>query len=256
MKKTFYQRAIFCTLWIVITQVSTSFAITDEQANTIIGELREIRSLLEKQQKPGLAQASQGFPTDKVSIPVSASPVLGVEDAPLTLVEFADYQCPFCNRFHLSTFQDLKKNYIDKGLLRFVSRDLPLDIHKNARYAARATRCAGEQNKYWDLHHLFNSNPNNLESEGILHYATEVGIDIPQFKLCLDNERHLGGIEADIAAANSIGITGTPGFVLGYVKNGNIEGIKIVGAQSYAVFDSSIKRMLAGKETNTKNSQN
>src|ERR1017187_2441884 len=121
--------------------------ITRQQADEILNELRQIRQLLEKQNPKAAAPQPQEITRAKLNLEGFA--MLGSKDAPITMVEFTDYQCPFCQRFHLSTFSDLKKNYIDTGKVRFYSRDMPLDFHPNALRAAQAARCGGEQGQFW-----------------------------------------------------------------------------------------------------------
>ena len=89
--------------------------------------------------------------------------MLGDKNAPLTVVEFTDYQCPFCQRFHVTSYPDLKKNYIDTGKVRFYSRDLPLDFHANAMRAAQAARCANDQGQYWKMREIMSANPDKLD---------------------------------------------------------------------------------------------
>ena len=91
--------------------------------------------------------------------------MLGRADAPVTLVEFTDLECPFCRSFHVGAFEKVKQTYIDSGKVRFVSFDFPLDIHPNARPAALAVRCAGEQGKFWEMRHLVTVNATALSRE-------------------------------------------------------------------------------------------
>src|SRR5262249_6919584 len=130
-------------------------AINKEQADAIISELKQIKQLLERQQGQ-LARLTAPQPADtppqrgQMSV-AEGWYAVGRADAPVTIVEFADYQCPFCKRFHMNTYSELKKNYIDTGKVRFVSRDLPLEFHPYALKAAEAARYAGDQGKYWEL---------------------------------------------------------------------------------------------------------
>ena len=221
--------------------------ITDEQANAILNELRQIRLLLEKQRTAApQAVAPNPSTSERIRLSLNGQHALGAPDAPLTVIEFTDYQCPFCNQFHRLTFPDLKKTYIDTGKIRFISRDLPLEFHNNALLAARAARCAGEQDKYWELRDVLSSNPNNLSQQAILTYAQDLSLDTKRLQACLDSEQYRGDIQKDVTEAQSIGITGTPGFVLGRSSNHTLEGIKIVGAQPFALFDAKIKELLAG----------
>src|SRR5260370_35013491 len=107
---------------------------------------------------------------------------LGRDDAPVTVVEFADYQCPFCRKFHSDTFVELKKNYIDTGKVRFVSRDLPLDFHPNAPGAALAAHCAGAQHKFWEMRDLMGANAADLTPGSLLKYGEKVTLAIPAFR--------------------------------------------------------------------------
>src|SRR5438132_11636163 len=206
-------------------------AITDELANAILNELKQIRLLLEKQRTtaPQTVAPNPSTP-ERVRLSLNGQHALGAPDAPLTVVEFTDYQCPFCNQFHRLTFPELKKTYIDTGKIRFISRDLPLEFHNNALLAALAARCAGEQDKYWALRDVLSSNPNNLSQQAILNYARDLSLDTRRFQACLDSEQYRGAIQKDVTEAHSIGITGTPGFVLGRSSTHTLEGIKIVGA--------------------------
>ncbi len=231
-------------------------SMTKEQGNAILTELKQIRLLLQQQQ--ALLQGNRAQPSQKkqkVKLNLGAHKyVLGSEDAPVTLVEFTDYQCPYCSRFHRITYPDLKKNYIDTGKLRYVSRDLPLSFHKNALSAARATRCAGEQNKYWELRDVLSLNPKNLGKEGIAQYAQEQKLDMKGFQSCFNSTKYEKEIQQDIADAQSVGITGTPGFILGPTSKNTIDGIVIKGAKPYTAFAAQIDTILA-KAINTQSKQ-
>ena len=214
---------------------------TKEQADAILNELRQIRLLLEKQQQQASpARTPTAAPPEKVKIRTAGGYSLGRSDAALTLVEYTDYQCPYCRQFHDTTFQQLKKNYIDTGKLRFVSRDLPLDFHNNALKAAQAARCAGEQDKFWPMRDILIANSTKLGQDAILDYAQQLALDMNRFRLCLDSGKYLAEIQGDIAEAGSAGIFATPTFVLGRASEGAMEGIRIVGAQPYAAFDRII----------------
>jgi protein-disulfide isomerase len=224
---------------------------TREQADAILNELRQIHQLLQSQQaaagQPKSAIAQAAAPPDKVKMTVGQGwYALGRDDAPVTMVEFADYQCPFCRRFESETFAQLKKEYIDTGKVRFVSRDLPLEFHPNAPGAANAARCAGEQHKFWELHDaIMQDTSSDLSSDAILKYAQRINLDVPTFKTCLDEKRYVAAIQKDTADAGLLGITGTPSFVIGRTAKDQIDGVRIVGAVPFSVFDSTIKDMLS-----------
>lgn len=227
---------------------------TRDQADAILNELRQIHQLLANQQQAAAAQpkpaaVAAAAPSDKVKMSVGQGwYALGREDAPVTMVEFTDYQCPFCRRFESESFAQLKKDYIDTGKVRFVSRDLPLEFHPNAPAAANAARCAGEQNKFWELHDaIMQDTATDLGPDAILKYGQKVELDIPSFKACIDQKKYVPAIQKDTADAGTLGISGTPSFVIGKTASDSIDGVRIVGAVPYSVFDSTIKNILSGQ---------
>ena len=215
--------------------------ITSEQAQDIVNELKQIRQLLEKMQSGQQAQA----PDDKVSYRFSPGGFsLGDARAPVVMVEYTDFQCPFCQQFHNTAFAQIKANYIDTGKLRFVSRDFPLDFHENARRAATAGRCAAEQGKYWEMRHLMIVNAEQLKADNLITYAANVKLDVPKFRSCLESDRFKAQIDQDIAEGEIAGVQGTPSFVIGRIENDKLEGVRLVGAQPYAQFDVRIQELL------------
>lgn len=223
-----------------------STPISSNQADAILQELKEIRKLLESIDKKGaVAQAPKRAPvpqTAKVSIEGSAS--LGSVDAPVTVVEFTDYQCPYCLRFIQQTFPKLKETFIDKGKVRWIVKDLPLGFHKNARKAAQAAHCAGEQNKFWEMRDILFTNAKKLEAENLPKYAQVIGLDSAAFESCLASDRYLTLIDQSALDAGSVKITGTPTFVIGKVSKDSVEGQRLVGARHYDVFEKQILDLL------------
>lgn len=219
---------------------------TNEQVNELLNELKLIRQALEKGAAAAPQPGGQAAPADdKVSMAFPKSGIaIGRDDAPLTMVEYNDYQCPFCQQFHNSTWTELKKNYIDTGKVRFVSRDFPLDFHENAKRAAIAAHCGAEQGKFWELRHVMIVNADKLQADKLIGYAKDVGLDIGKFSTCLVAEKYKDEIEKSYAEGLSAGVSGTPSFILGRVKDGKLEGVRMVGAMPYATFDARIKQML------------
>jgi protein-disulfide isomerase len=226
------------------TAAEASKGVTREQADAILEELRQIRKLLEKQQNAPTpsaqttSQASMSLANDWYS--------LGAKDAPLILVEFADYECPFCRNFQSKTFATLKKNYIDTGKVHFIARDLPLDFHSRALAAAEAARCAGEQGKFWEMREMLISSP-DLSSDTFMKNAETLALDAPTFRSCVEAEKYKKEILKDQADANLLQISGTPTFVLGKANNNVLNGVVIVGAQPYDAFDDAIQQMIGRK---------
>jgi protein-disulfide isomerase len=218
--------------------------ITREQGDAILTELREIRQLLAKpqqQQAPSAAPAA----AQTVTIKADAKYVLGRSDAPLTLIEFTDYQCPFCERFETNTLPEIKKKFIDTGRLRLVLRDLPLDMHPFALPAAQSVRCAGDQGRFWDMKQLVFRNQSRLDQAALAGYAKELGLDADAFQSCMTSGKHMADIKEDARYAQSLGISGTPSFVLAKTSDGAMVGQMIVGAQSYSFFETAINNLLA-----------
>jgi protein-disulfide isomerase len=170
---------------------------------------------------------------------------LGKSDAPLTLLEFTDYQCPYCRRFQSETWPLLKKNFIDTGKLRFIVRDLPLQFHSAARPAAEAAHCAGEQGKFWEMHHALLTGDDPLSAAGIDRRARDVGLDLERLHSCIQANRYEAAIARNIAAADALEIHGTPAFVLGRIEHGGLEGQLVEGAQPYAEFEAALRQLLA-----------
>lgn len=174
-----------------------------------------------------------------------AEPALGKLTAPLTMVEFTDYQCPYCRRFQAEVFPRLKHDYIDTGKLRFIARDLPLEIHAAAQPAAEAAHCAGEQGRFWEMHAALLGGPKDLLEGGIEARAKAVGLDLPRFRTCVAQGKYAHVIEAHVREADAVGITGTPGFIIGYAAHGELTGQRIEGAAPYESFDSYLRELLA-----------
>src|SRR6266851_95466 len=219
---------------------SPSEGISRDQANAILQELKAIHQLLERQASAA-ANAQQQAPV-KVKMKVeSGSPILGRDDAPVTIVEFSDYQCPFCRRYHGTAFADLKKYYIDTGKVRYVIRDFPLDIHPNASNAALASRCAGEQNQFWAMRELMLAASADLSPDSITKFGTQLNLDAAKFHACMDVKRYSADIQRDVAAASSLGINATPSFIIGKTAKDQIEGVRIAGALSYPALEAAIQ---------------
>lgn len=221
------------------TQTQNEPGITRQQADEILNELRQIRQLLEKQAKP----AEPSKPSD-IKLDLRNTPMLGAKEAPLTIVEFTDYQCPFCQRFHQQTYAELKKNYIDTGKVRFYSRDLPLDsLHPNATRAAQAARCAGDQGKFWDIREIMSAHPDQLDMNSLVADAQQLKLDVPKFKSCVETEKYKNEVQSDVLEAMKIGADGTPAFVIGKSTPDGVDGEMLVGAQPYAMFDMKLKAL-------------
>lgn len=187
----------------------------------------------------------------KVSI--DGDPVMGDKNAPVTLIEFSDYECPFCKRHFDETYPNLKKDYIDMGKLKLVFRDYPLPFHDPmATVEAIAANCAKDQGgdtAYFKIHdEMFKkttSNGNGLTKDKIYSIATDLNLNVENLKTCVESGKHKDEVKKDITDGAGAGVSGTPTFFLGKSDpSGTIEGKIIVGAQPYSVFQSAIDELL------------
>jgi protein-disulfide isomerase len=211
-----------------------------EGQQAIQKDLQEIKKLL-----AGGRGAAPAEPALNAIISVDGEPFKGDKNAKLTLVEFSEFQCPFCGRHVRDTFPQLDKEYIQTGKLKYVFRDLPLEsIHKNAFKAAEASHCAGEQNKYWEMHDRLFANQNALEEPMLAAHALAVGVDAKKFQACMESGKYSAAIRKDMAEANKYGISGTPTSVIGYTQPNDPKTIKVVkvirGAQKIAAFKEAL----------------
>ena len=163
--------------------------------------------------------------------------VKGDDDAPVTIYEFSDYQCPFCGRFYTDTLPLIEENYVKTGKVRLVFKDFPLEsIHPEALPAAIAARCAGDQDKFWEMHDKLFENQRVLGNSNYKQWAQEFGLDAGEFADCIDSKKYLSAVRKDLVEGQQNGIQGTPGFV--------VAGRLISGAQPFSVFQAAIDTAL------------
>jgi len=180
---------------------------------------------------PAVNQAAAGDGPSRVQVSVDDDPMLGAKNAPVTIIEFSDYQCPYCRVWHEQVFGELIATYGAK--VRFVYRDFPLDEpHPEARPAAIAATCAGEQGKYWEYHNLLFTSDIGLGAEARAAFAQRLGLDLERFGTCVARSATNDEVDGDLQDAFDIGVRGTPTFF--------INGRPLVGAQPLEAFASII----------------
>ncbi len=185
----------------------------------------------------------------KVEVTTGTSAALGSKNASVTIVEFSDFQCPFCRKFWQDSLSQLKKEYIDKGKVKLYWKDFPLDFHPGAIYYAQAARCAKEKGgdaAFWKMHDKIFEEQNKLDGGTVQStvtyvgdatlkkWAKDIGYDISS---CLDSGKYKADIQTDLAYGQSLGVSGTPGFF--------VNGISVEGAQPYSVFKQIIDSELS-----------
>jgi protein-disulfide isomerase len=171
---------------------------------------------------------------------------LGDKDAPVTIVEFSDYQCPYCRRHATETFDLIKEAYIDTGKVKYVFRDYPLDFHKDSFGASLAAECTRDQKgdeAYFAMHDkIFGGQVSlgtgtvEIPEESLFAYAKELSLDMNEFTECYEDEKFKDEIMADLSDGKAYGVTGTPGFI--------INGVLVSGAQPFSTFESIINEQL------------
>ncbi|MBI2173124.1 MAG: thioredoxin domain-containing protein [Candidatus Aenigmarchaeota archaeon] len=188
--------------------------------------------------------------SSRIQVSLDDDPQLGDRNAKVMVIEFSDFQCPFCRRFYIQTLPQLEKDYIDTGKILFVYRDFPLDsIHPGARPAAAAAECADEQGK-WKEYHDKIFDEQNKQGEGTVQlgvddlkkWASDIGLDTQQFNQCLDSNKYDAEVSKDFQDGVQAGVSGTPTFYIGSPQNGYIE---LVGAQPYSIIKQVIDQELS-----------
>src|SRR5882672_1286770 len=210
-----------------------------EEQKAIRKDLEEIKRIL--QSRP----VADALPNDPISI--ADEPSKGERGAQVAVIEFSDYQCPFCGRYTKEVLPQIESDYVNSGKVKYVFFDLPLDFHKQAFKAAEAAHCAGEQGQFWEMHDLLFQNQSALGPEQLSTYAKRIGLSETTFQQCLDSGRFGADIKKDIAEAGSAGIGGTPTFLVGIVQpaDGHVKVVrKLVGAKPYTEFKAAVDSVL------------
>ena len=230
-----------------ITQLETQDSATNLQVKDLQGQLSQLNQTVQAvaqllQRQGGTGSPGQGL--TPVKLDTAGQPSLGSANAPVVMVAFSDFQCPYCERFESQTFPRIKSDYIDTGKVHFFFFDFPLSqIHPNAELAAEAAACAEEQGAYWSMHDLlfrkqaeWSGKPNST-AEGLFRlYAQNLNLKADQFATCLSDRRYTQGIQKDLQAGLDSGVQGTPTFF--------INGQMLVGAQPYEAFKQLIDAAL------------
>ena len=204
-------------------------------------ELHEIKALLR-----GRAQAAPDV--SNVVLSVSGAPFKGAQDAKVIVVEFSDYECPFCARHARETLVTLEREYVATGKVKYMFRNFPIEsIHPQAFKTHEAAACAGEQGKYWEMHERLFANPRRLAPADLSGHARSLDVDLPAFQQCVDSARHASRIRHDLIEGQRAGVQGTPTFFLGLAgsDDAQVTAVRVIrGAQPYAVFKQAIESLL------------
>lgn len=235
---------------IIVVGIAAFFAGSYSSSNS--GQISQ-EKLEEELAKLELKIMQNQLPTTQPKQPVKISfdddPIIGNPDAPITIVEFSDFQCPFCARFHVQTLPLILEEYINEGKVKLVFRDFPIQsIHPNALPAAVAAECANEQGQFRAMHDMLFDNQNqwnNLETADSLavfsQYSSSINLDQEKFDSCLTSGKYIDEIKNDLEDGRKYGVSGTPGFFVGNEKLGFVE---LKGAQPFDSFKKIIDAQL------------
>ena len=185
-------------------------------------------------------------PVTVSNISIGNAPTIGSDNAPITVVEFSDFQCPFCASFFSNTLSQIKTEYVDTGKIKFVYKHYPLDFHQNAKIAAVASECANEQGKFWEYHNVLLGNQSAWETlsgndtvKTFVGYSESLGLDSNYFRDCLSSLKYERYVDSDLEEGSKLGVTGTPSFFVG--KEGKYTLVE--GAQPFESFRQTIDQL-------------
>src|SRR5262245_22025800 len=224
---------------------------TDDTLKTLREEvqlLKEGQARMQRQLEEihNLLRARAGAPPTGpgAAVTVAGAPTKGDKDARVTLVEFSDYQCPFCGRFYRETWPEIDRDYVKTGKVKYVFRDFPLEgLHPQALKADEAAHCAGAQGKYWAMHDRLFDSQTALEEKDLAQHAGAVGLDLARFEQCLQSGRYTAQVRQSLQDGVQLGVSGTPTFIVGLSEPGSatIKAAAILrGAQPYSSFKQAL----------------
>ncbi|MBT8252189.1 MAG: DsbA family protein [Nitrosopumilus sp.] len=248
-KSTFTSLVVVLVILIAIASFFAGSYVTNLDSDKLTKSyLNDAISKLELKMENNVKSPNQPN-TKPVKISIDDDPMKGNPDAKITIIEFSDYECPFCGRFYTNTLPLIEENYINTGLVNFVYRDFPIQsIHDNALPAALATECADDQGKFWPYHNMIFENKSTWEKlngtnllKEFEQYAIVLGLSTEEFNSCLESGKHLEEVKKDLQDGRDYGVTGTPGF---FVGNDELGYVELKGAQPFESFQKVIDRML------------
>ncbi len=225
-----------------------------EGQRAIQRELQGIKDLLQARPASPAAQPQAATPgqPQAVAVSVDGDPFVGDKSAKVTIIEFLDYQCPFCARHFRETLPQIQQEYIKTGKVKYVVREFPLEsIHPQAFKASEAALCAGEQKKYFEMHDRLFSDQKALGVKDLPKHAEVLGLDVPKFQQCVESGKYAAKVRKDVADGQRAGVSGTPSFFLGLTEPNSSE-VKPVrslkGAQPYPAFQAAIDDLLSSRQ--------
>lgn len=224
-----------------LSQLNTVKKELKDQGKKVSKVLEDVKKLEENPNR----RRSQPATPKEVVVAFDDDPIKGNPKAPVTIVEFSEYQCPFCRRFHKEVLPKLEEEYISKGKVRYIFRDFPLRFHKKAVPAAIAANCAGEQGKYWEMNDFLFNNPDKLDIEAVTPSVGEIGLDQAEFETCVKKESHQAEIDKDLEDGRKYGVRGTPSLFIGKTgTTGEMKGQYFRGLRPFESLKPEIDKLL------------
>jgi protein-disulfide isomerase len=227
-----------------ISALRADVAALQVEQQQIITRLDELKQLLQANGQPTKI-AAPSRPQPPSTLDVHGENFRGDSGAHIAIIEYADFECPYCGEFERKTFPHILNDYIQTGKVKYYYRDLPLQIHGLAVPAARGARCAGEQGKYWEMHDSLFAKQNALSAPAVLDRAQTLGLDSKKFAECLSSDKYNEDIRKNTSDAQKYGIDGTPTFFIGTIE-GDVVNIKagIKGSSPLEVFKTDLNALL------------
>jgi protein-disulfide isomerase len=219
-------------IFLQMSEMRKSIQALESQVNDLTRQVNELKA-----QKRG------------VSLKGTEAMTIGRQNAGIAIIEFSDFECPFCAKHYEKVLPKLRKTYVDSGVVKYLMKDFPLAFHGQAKKAAVAARCAGEQGKYWAMHDKIFEARGRLGDETYLSGAEKLKLKMDKFRACLNDPAQAKRIEEDIALGEMLGVQGTPAFFVGRVKNGELTDYqRLEGVQSFETFAGVIDGLVKIKQ--------
>jgi protein-disulfide isomerase len=243
----------------VVVPAPADAQVTREEFEALKSEVGSLRETVKTQnellkqflERLGAAREGRDAPFKEMLVGVDGGAIYGKPDAKVTIVEFSDYQCPFCARYANDTFPQLEREYIETGRVRYVFRDYPIEAaHPQAFKAHEAVHCAAEQGKRREMHKKVFANQRAMSVNDLAAHATALGLDKVRFDRCLAQGTQSAKIRSAMSAGEQVGVRGTPTFFVGLTEpnSPNLKAVRrIIGAQPYGAFKTAIDELLSAQ---------
>lgn len=223
-----------------------------QQINVLTAEVIRLQEQVARSQAPSEDAPSMGNKSLELDVSSYLSRI-GNKDAEFVIVEFMDYQCPYCLRHAKQVLPELKRKYIDSGLVQYVVHDFPLDFHAQAENAAVAARCAAHQGRFKDMHSTLVDNSSSLSPEFYLELGRQLNLDEKKFSSCLKDDAQYQAVRDGVKSALRMGVSGTPRFLLGQIEGKRLVNIQVLsGAQPMHAFLDALERVFSLDQAKTK----